>query len=84
MGSRGSVIPYFLEQAKTGKLNITDTAMTRFNITLEESVDMVLFSLKNSIGGEVFVPKIPSYKITDLAKSIGKKCRMEITGITPG
>tara|TARA_B100000700_G_scaffold318258_1_gene411079 strand:+ start:216 stop:1229 length:1014 start_codon:yes stop_codon:yes gene_type:complete len=84
MGSRGSVIPYFLEQAKTGKLNITDTAMTRFNITLEESVDMVLFSLKNSIGGEVFVPKIPSYKITDLAKSIGKKCRMEITGIRQG
>tara|TARA_B110001450_G_C17627835_1_gene483947 strand:- start:333 stop:1346 length:1014 start_codon:yes stop_codon:yes gene_type:complete len=84
MGSRGSIIPYFIEQAKTGQLSITDTSMTRFNITLEESVNMVLFSLKNSIGGEIFVPKIPSYKIMELAKSIGKSSKFKIIGIRQG
>ena len=84
MGSRGSIIPYFLEQAKTGQLSITDPSMTRFNITLEESVNMVLFSLKHSIGGEIFVPKIPSYKIMELAKSIGKSSKFKIIGIRQG
>tara|TARA_B100000941_G_scaffold253819_1_gene201675 strand:+ start:1408 stop:2412 length:1005 start_codon:yes stop_codon:yes gene_type:complete len=84
MGSRGSVIPFFINQAKTGKLTITDNSMTRFNITLEESIDMVLFTIKNSIGGEVFVPKIPSYRISDLAKAICPSCKIINIGIRPG
>ena len=63
MGSRGSVIPFFMSQSSSGELSITDSEMTRFNITLKESVNMVLFALKNSLGGEIFVPKIPSYKV---------------------
>ena len=84
MGSRGSVIPYFLEKAKTGVLPITDPAMTRFNISLKEGVDMVLWALENSQGGELFVPKIPSYRITDLAEAIGPSCEKQIIGIRPG
>ncbi|MDP3900353.1 MAG: UDP-N-acetylglucosamine 4,6-dehydratase (inverting) [bacterium] len=84
MGSRGSVIPYFLEKRKTGVLPITDPAMTRFNITLEQGVSLILFALKNMWGGEIFVPKIPSYRITDLAMAIGPECRQEIVGIRPG
>lgn len=84
MGSRGSVIPFFLERAKTGELPITDPAMTRFNITLQEGVEMVLWALRNSLGGEIFVPKIFSYRITDLAKAIGPSCRQKIVGIRPG
>ena len=84
MGSRGSVIPFFLEKRKTGVLPITDPEMTRFNISLEEGVDMVFFALKNSIGGEIFVPKIPSYRITELAKAIGPECAHPIVGIRPG
>jgi UDP-N-acetylglucosamine 4,6-dehydratase len=84
MGSRGSVIPFFLHQAKTGTLTITDPAMTRFNISLQEGVEMVLWSLENAIGGELFVPKIPSYRITDVAKAIGPNCVQTITGIRPG
>jgi FlaA1/EpsC-like NDP-sugar epimerase len=71
MGSRGSVIPFFLERRKTGVLPITDPAMTRFNISLQEGVDMVLWTLEHAQGGEIFVPKIPSYRITDLAEAIG-------------
>ncbi len=70
MGSRGSVIPFFLERRKTGVLPITDPAMTRFNISLQEGVDMVLWSIENARGGEILVPKIPSYRITDLAHAI--------------
>lgn len=84
MGSRGSVIPFFLERKKTGILPITDPQMTRFNITLQEGVDMVLWSLENAQGGEIFVPKIPSYRITDLAKAIGPDCEHPIVGIRPG
>lgn len=84
MGSRGSVIPFFLENAKTGVLPITDPLMTRFNISLSEGVDMVFWSLKNALGGEVFVPKIPSYRITDLAEAIGPSCDKPIVGIRPG
>jgi len=84
MGSRGSVIPFFLERAKTKELPITDPSMTRFNITLQEGVEMVLWALQNALGGEIFVPKIPSYRITDLAKAIGPSCRQKIVGIRPG
>jgi len=84
MGSRGSVIPYFISKAKMGVLPITDPAMTRFNISLEEGVDMVLWALENAIGGEVLVPKIPSYRIADVAEAIGPNCRKEIVGIRPG
>ncbi len=84
MGSRGSVIPFFLERRKSGVLPITDPSMTRFNISLQEGVDMVLWSIENAWGGEVLVPKIPSYRITDVAKAIGPECRQEIVGIRPG
>jgi len=84
MGSRGSVIPFFLERRKTGILPITDPAMTRFNISLQEGVEMVLWALENTDGGEIFVPKIPSYKITDMAEAIGPECKRSIVGIRPG
>ena len=84
MGSRGSVIPLFIEQAKKGPLNITDPNMTRFNILLNEGVDMVLWALENTLGGEIFVPKIPSYKLIDVAKAIAPENEFNITGIRPG
>jgi len=84
MGSRGSVIPFFLEKAKTGVLPITDPTMTRFNISLSEGVAMVLWALEHALGGELFVPKIPSYRITDVAEAIGPSCEKPITGIRPG
>jgi UDP-N-acetylglucosamine 4,6-dehydratase len=84
MGSRGSVIPFFLEKAKTGVLPITDPAMTRFNISLSEGVAMVLWALEHALGGELFVPKIPSYRITDIAEAIGPSCDKPIIGIRPG
>lgn len=84
MGSRGSVIPFFLEKRSSGVLPITDPAMTRFNISLQEGVDMVLWSLENAWGGEVLVPKIPSYRITDVAKAIGPECTHSVIGVRPG
>jgi FlaA1/EpsC-like NDP-sugar epimerase len=84
MGSRGSVIPFFLDKRKTGILPITDLEMTRFNITLEEGVDLVMHALKYALGGEIFVPKIPSYRITDVAEAIGPKCEFPVVGIRPG
>jgi UDP-N-acetylglucosamine 4,6-dehydratase len=84
MGSRGSVIPYFLQKAKSGILPITDPTMTRFNISLREGVDMVLWALEKALGGELFVPKIPSYRITDVAEAIGPNCKKPIIGIRPG
>ena len=84
MGSRGSVIPFFLEKAKTGVLPITDSSMTRFNISLQEGVEMVLWSLKNALGGEIFVPKIPSYNVQDVAEAIGPSCSKPVVGIRPG
>ena len=84
MGSRGSVIPFFLEKRKTKILPVTHKEMTRFNILLEEGVDLVLYAMEKAWGGEIFVPKIPSYKILDLAKAIGPDCKIEITGIRPG
>ena len=84
MGSRGSVIPFFINKAKSGVLPITDPSMTRFNISLAEGVDMVLWSLENALGGELFVPKIPSYRITDVAEAVGPSCKKPIIGIRPG
>ncbi|MBT1690202.1 UDP-N-acetylglucosamine 4,6-dehydratase (inverting) [Dawidia soli] len=84
MGSRGSVIPFFLEKRNTGTLPITDVNMTRFNISLEDGVELVLFAHEHAMGGEIFVPKIPSYRITELAEAIGPKCKQEIVGIRPG
>ncbi|MDA7520793.1 UDP-N-acetylglucosamine 4,6-dehydratase (inverting) [bacterium] len=84
MGSRGSVIPFFMERRKSGVLPITDPAMTRFNISLQDGVDIVLWALENAQGGEIFVPKIPSYRITDIAKAIGPDCEHPIIGIRPG
>ncbi len=84
MGSRGSVIPYFLNKRTSGVLPITDERMTRFNISLDEGVAMVLYTLQKSIGGEILVPKIPSYKILDVAEAIGPNCTKSILGIRPG
>jgi UDP-N-acetylglucosamine 4,6-dehydratase len=84
VGSRGSVIPFFLEKRETGTLPITDPRMTRFWITLEQAVDFVLTNLARMEGGEVFVPKIPSMKITDLAEAIAPDCEHEVVGIRPG
>ncbi|RSK24791.1 UDP-N-acetylglucosamine 4,6-dehydratase (inverting) [Hymenobacter metallilatus] len=84
IGSRGSVVPFFLQRRASGVLPITHPDMTRFNISLEEGVDLVLYALEHSWGGEIFVPKIPSYKITEVAKAIGPDCHQEIVGIRPG
>jgi UDP-N-acetylglucosamine 4,6-dehydratase (inverting) len=84
LGSRGSVFPFFMTKAKTGVLPITHPEMTRFNISLEEGVEMVLWALEKAIGGEIFVPKIPSYRIMDVAEAIGPNCNKEIVGIRPG
>ena len=84
MGSRGSVIPFFLERAASGVLPITDPAMTRFNISLDEGVDLVLWALEHGRGGEILVPKIPSYRITDLAEAIAPNAEHPVVGIRPG
>ena len=84
MGSRGSVIPFYLEKAKTGVLPITDPDMTRFNISLDEGVEMVFWALEHGLGGEILVPKIASYRIVDVANAIAPNCRQEIVGIRPG
>lgn len=84
MGSRGSVIPFFLDRRKSGVLPITDPRMTRFNISLDQGVELVLHALDNSLGGELYVPKIPSYRITDVAEAIGPECEKPIVGIRPG
>ena len=84
-GSRGSIIPFFLEQKKTGLLTITDPEMTRFSIHLQHGINMVLNAIRaNLSGGEIFVPKIPSFKILDLAKAICQKCKIKYIGIRPG
>jgi len=84
LGSRGSVIPFFQERAKTGILPITDEAMTRFWITLDQAVHFVIKSLSRAKGGEIFVPRIPSMKIVDLGKAIAPDCKQEVVGIRPG
>lgn len=84
MGSNGSVIPFFINKKKEGVLPITDPEMTRFNISLQGGVDMVMHALEHAWGGEIFVPKIPSYKITDVAEAIGPECEHRVIGIRPG
>lgn len=84
MGSRGSVIPLFLGKRASGVLPITDERMTRFWITLDQGVDTVLYALGSMHGGEVFVPKIPSMRITELAKAIAPECKLKFDGIRPG
>lgn len=84
MGSNGSVIPFFLKKKSDGKLPITDAAMTRFNISLQGGVDMVMHAIEHAWGGEIFIPKIPSYRITDVAKAVAPNCEQEIIGIRPG
>jgi UDP-N-acetylglucosamine 4,6-dehydratase len=84
MGSNGSVIPFFMSKRESGTLPVTDPNMTRFNISLQAGVDMVLHALDVAWGGELFVPKIPSYKILDVAEAIGPACEIKISGIRPG
>ncbi len=84
MGSRGSVLHSFIEQKKNNELLITDPSMTRFNIMLEEAINMVMWTILNSQGGEIFIPKISSFNITDLAKAVCEKCAIKIIGIRPG
>jgi UDP-N-acetylglucosamine 4,6-dehydratase/5-epimerase len=84
MGSNGSVIPFFINKVKDGVLPITDPNMTRFNISLQGGVDMVMHALEYAWGGEIFVPKIPSYRITDIAEAIGPDCEKPVVGIRPG
>ena len=84
MGSRGSVIPFFLECKQSGILPITNTEMTRFNISLDDAIHMVLWAIENSEGGEIIVPKIPSYRIIDLANAISPECEKKIIGLRAG
>lgn len=84
LGSRGSVVPVFKELRKSGRIPLTDDRMTRFWITLEQGVELVLRSLEIMKGGEIFVPKIPSMKITDLARAVAPECKLETIGIRPG
>lgn len=84
MGSNGSVMPFFLNKRKEGILPITDERMTRFNISLKDGCEMVFYAIENAWGGEIFVPKIPSYKIIDVATAIAPECDQKIIGIRPG
>ena len=84
MGSRGSVIPFFLQEAKKGIIPVTHKDMTRFNISLKEGVEMVLWAIENAMGGEIFVPKIPSYSIETVAKAIAPNAEIKYVGIRPG
>ena len=84
MGSRGSVIPFFLKKKEDGFLPITHKEMTRFNISLQDGVNMVLYAVENHLGGEIFVPKIPSYKIMDIAEAIAPQLDCKVVGIRPG
>jgi UDP-N-acetylglucosamine 4,6-dehydratase (inverting) len=84
MGSRGSVIPFFLERAMSGSLPITDMKMTRFMISLEDGVNLVWHTFNDMVGGEIYVKKIPSIKIADIAKAVNESARLEVIGIRPG
>lgn len=84
LGSNGSVVPYFNNIKDSGVFPITHIDMTRFNISLKEGVDMIFYAIENSLGGEIFIPKIPSYKITDVAKAIDSTCEIQVVGIRPG
>jgi UDP-N-acetylglucosamine 4,6-dehydratase (inverting) len=84
MGSNGSVIPFFIKKKKEGVIPITVPTMTRFNIPIQDGVSMVLYALENAWGGEMFIPKIPSYRIMDLAEAIAPECEHRVIGIRPG
>jgi len=84
MGSNGSVIPFFIKKRQEGILPITDAEMTRFNISLQGGVEMVMHALFHAWGGEIFIPKIPSYRITDVAEAVGPECEHRVVGIRPG
>ena len=84
MGSNGSVIPFFQKKRQEGVLPITHPEMTRFNITVDQAVDIVLFAMEHGMGGEIFVPKLPSYQILDLAKAIAPECKTEVMGVRDG
>lgn len=84
MGSRGSVIPFFMDKRKEGLLPITHEGMTRFNISLQEGVNLVMYAIGHHLGGEIFIPKIPSYKIMDVATAIAPECKTRVVGIRPG
>ncbi|MCG8476583.1 MAG: UDP-N-acetylglucosamine 4,6-dehydratase (inverting) [Cytophagales bacterium] len=84
MGSRGSGIPFFIKKRKEGVIPVTHREMTRFNISLEDGVRMVFFAIENALGGEIFVPKIPSYRILDVAKAVGPDCQVKEIGVRPG
>ncbi|MGL1862005.1 MAG: UDP-N-acetylglucosamine 4,6-dehydratase (inverting) [Pseudodesulfovibrio sp.] len=84
LGSRGSVVPFFMKKRKEGILPITDDRMTRFWILLEEAVEMVLRAIEHAAGGEIYIPRIPSMKITDMAKAIAPECELKVVGIRPG
>lgn len=84
LGSRGSVVPLFFKQRETGRLTVTDPRMTRFWITLEQGVHFVLDCMKKMTGGEIYVPKLPSMNVMDLAEAIAPGCAVDITGIRPG
>ncbi|HAL95222.1 MAG TPA: UDP-N-acetylglucosamine 4,6-dehydratase (inverting), partial [Chitinophagaceae bacterium] len=83
-GSRGSVVPFFLRERKTGSISVTNPEMTRFSITLDEGVGLVMYALNSAWGGEVFVPKIPSYKILDVAEAVAPGCDIKYIGVRPG
>jgi UDP-N-acetylglucosamine 4,6-dehydratase len=84
MGSRGSVIPFFMSKRDSGVMPVTDPRMTRFNISLQAGVDLVMYAIEHHMGGEIFVPKIPSYKIVDVAKAIAPNAEIKVVGIRPG
>ena len=84
MGSRGSVIPFFMAKKKEGVIPVTHTEMTRFNISLQDGVNMVMYALENHLGGEIFIPKIPSYRILDVAKAVAPECEINVVGVRPG
>lgn len=84
IGSRGSVVPFFIDKKSEGKIPITHTKMTRFNISLQSGVDMVLYALEKQLGGEIFVPKISSYRILDVAEAVAPNCETYIIGVRPG
>jgi UDP-N-acetylglucosamine 4,6-dehydratase len=84
MGSRGSVIPFFMNKKSEGILPVTHPEMTRFNISLQAGVDMVMYALEHHLGGEIFIPKIPSYRILDIAEAVSPGCVTPIVGIRPG
>lgn len=84
IGSRGSIVPFFLKKAKEGTLPITHEEMTRFNISLKDGVELVLTALEKGWGGEIFVPKLPSFRVVDMAEAIGPNCEKQIVGIRPG